>query len=247
MKDMTVTDTTQLRRRLVVANRILSNEGIIRGFGHVSVRIPDSNTMLISQSRSPAFVTEDDIIEMDFSGNVVNEENDVRTYKETIIHRAIYRNREDIGAVVHHHAPAVMPFTVTDIEIKPVFHMAALFYDGVPTFRAFDPDFGRLVVTKEEGERMAGVLDDYRAQLIDGHGANVTGATLKEAILATSYFVMNAQYQYQALQLGDPDYYTGPKESIENIIDDIILAPIAIDRMWDYLYNRLPVTDQEEK
>lgn len=240
-----MTDIAHLRQQLVTANRILANEGIIQGFGHVSVRVPDSETMLISQSRSPAFVTEDDIIEMDFGGNVLGEA-DARTYKETVIHRAIYRNQEGVGAVVHHHAPPVMPFTVTDTEIKPVYHLGAIFHDGVPTFRAYDPEFGRLVVTETEGERMADVLGDHRAQLIEGHGANVTGETLKEAILGTSYFVTNAQYQYQALQLGEPDYYTGPKESIENIIDDIIFAPIAVDRMWDYLYNQLPEAAREK-
>jgi ribulose-5-phosphate 4-epimerase/fuculose-1-phosphate aldolase len=239
-----VTDTETLRRQLVTANRILANEGIIQGFGHVSSRIPDTDTMLISQSRSPAFVTEADIIEMDFDGNVVGDE-DVRTYKESVIHRAIYRHRDDVNAVVHHHAPAVMPFTVTDIEIQPVYHLGALFHEGVPKFQEYDPEFGRLVVTEAEGERMAEVLGNNRAQLIEGHGANVTGATLKEAILATSYFVTNSRYQYQALQIGDPDYYTEPKESIENIIEDIIFAPIAIDRMWNYLYNRLPDTEQD--
>lgn len=243
-KNESVTERSQLQQQLVTANRILANEGIIQGFGHVSVRLPESDTMLISQSRSPAFVTEDDIVEMDFDGNVVDE-SDANPYKETVVHRAIYRQRDDVGAVVHHHAPAVMPFAVTDVEIKPVYHMAALFHDGVPKFRAYDPEFGRLVVTEAEGERMADQLGDHQAQLIQGHGANVVGATLKEAILATSYFVTNARYQYQALQIGEPDYYTSPEESIENIIDDIILAPIAADRMWDYLSQRLPESPDE--
>jgi ribulose-5-phosphate 4-epimerase/fuculose-1-phosphate aldolase len=237
-----VTDIEALQRQLVTANKILANENIIQGFGHVSRRVPDSDTMLISQSRSPAFVTGEDIIEMDLDGNVISD-GDFRTYKESVIHRAIYRNRENVNAVVHHHAPAVMPFTVTDIEIQPVYHLGALFHEGVPKFQEYDPEFGRLVVTEAEGERMAEVLGNNRAQLIEGHGANVTGATLKKAILATSYFVTNARYQYQALQIGDPDYYTKPEESIENIIEDIIFAPIAIDRMWDYLYNRLPDTE----
>jgi len=199
--------------------------------------------MFISVSRSPAFVTHTDVIKMDFDGNVL-EDQDERPYKETVIHRAIYRNREDVEAVVHHHAPPVMPFTVTDRKLQPVFHMAALFHDGVPTFRDYDPEFGRLVVTEDEGERMADVLGEKRAQLLDGHGANVTGGSLKETIIATVYFVMNAQYQRQALQIGDPEYFTGPKQMVENTIDDVILHPIAMDRMWEYLCNQLPEADR---
>jgi len=133
-----------------------------------------------------------------------------------------------------------MPFTVTNVELKPTYHMGALFHEGVPKFSDYDTDFGRLVATEEEGDRMAEVLGHRRAQLLEGHGANVIGAELKEAVLATVYFVMNARYQFQAHQLGDPSFYTAPQESIDSIVQDIILAPIAIDRMWEFLTSRLP-------
>jgi ribulose-5-phosphate 4-epimerase/fuculose-1-phosphate aldolase len=228
-----------MKSKLVTANRILANEGIIQGFGHVSVREPGSDEMLISRSRSPAFVEEDDIIRMDLEGNVLDDR-DVRPYGETVIHRAIYRYREDVNAVVHHHAPAVMPFTVVDTEIRPVFHMAALFADGVPEFSDYDLEYGRLVVTEDEGERMAENLGSHRAQLLEGHGANMTGKSLEEVIVSTVFFVMNAQYQRQAMQMGEPRYYEGPEESISNILEDIILAPLSQERMWEYLERNLP-------
>lgn len=228
-----------MRSTLVAANHVLANEGILGGVGHVSVREPGSDELLISRSRSPAFVAEEDLIRMDLDGHVLDDP-DASPYKETVIHRAIYRHRDDVNAVVHHHAPAVMPFTVTDIELKPVFHMAGLFHEGVPTFDDYDDAFGRLVVTEAEGDRMAAVLGDRQAQLLAGHGANVVGETLKQAVLATIYFVMNAEYQYQAELLGSPDYYTGPPASIENVIDDAINSPLVIDRLWEYFTRRLP-------
>lgn len=228
-----------LAHRLVTANRILANEGIAGGIGHVSVREPGADEMLISRSRSPSFVTEEDIIRMDFDGNVLGDRN-ADPYKETVIHRAIYRNRDDVNAVVHHHAPAVMPFTITDVEIKPVFHMGALFHEGVPTFDEYDLENGRLVVTEDEGERMAAVLADRRAQLLESHGANVTGASLEEGVLATVSLVMNARYQLQAELLGTPRYYTGPEESTRATVEDAILSPLVVERMWEYYTRRLP-------
>ena len=225
---------------LVTANHVLANEGIISGFGHLSVRDPDDDEAIyISCSRSPAFVSHDDIIRMDLDGNVLTD-GDANTYKETVIHRAIYRNRDDVHAVVHHHAPSVMPFTITDVPIKPAFHMAAQFADGVPKFDEYDPDFGILVATEEEGERMAENLGDHRAQLLWGHGANVVGERLPAAVISTVFFAMNATYQYQAEQLGTPTYYDGPPESIENIVEDVLLIPLVQDRMWEYLVRKLP-------
>lgn len=234
-----VQDIDRLKDQLVTANHVLANEGIIEGFGHVSVRHPDGNKLFISRSLSPRLVTRDDIMTMTFDSTIVENE-DKQPYLETVIHRAIYRNRSDIDAVVHHHAPDMMPFVATDTEIKPVFHLAALFHEGVPTFSDYDTEMGPLIVTEDEGDRMAEALGDKRAQLLENHGANVTGASLKETVLGTVYLVMNARYQVQVEQLGEPSYFDGPQEALDSTVDDVILADISIDRMWSFLYDRLP-------
>lgn len=223
-----------LKQQLVTANHILAEEGIIRTFGHVSLREPGTEEILIAGSRSPALVSEADIMRMDLDGTVL-EEAAAEPYKETVIHRAIYRHRDDVNAVVHHHAHEVMPFTISETELKPAFQNAALFHEGVPTFSDYDDEFGKLVVAEDEGDRMAEVLGECRAQLLEGHGANVVGANVKEAIMATKFFVMNARYQYQAEQLESPAYYEGPQASIDSMNHDVTLSPIAVDRMWEYL------------
>ena len=232
-----------IETKLVKANRILANEGIIRretGLGHVSVREPGSDEMLITLARSPAMVTTDDVIRMNLDGTIISE-TDRDPYLENVIHRAIYRRRDDVNAIVHHHAPAIMPFAITGKEWKTVFHDAALFHDGVPLFEEYDPAYGRLIVSEEEANRMAETLSDHRAQLLLNHGANVVGQGIKEAILSTMFFVINAEYQYQAELFGDPIEYDGPPESVESMVDDSILVPVVIDRMWEVLTSRLSV------
>lgn len=227
----------ECREELAAANRMLATEGIFRVFGHVSCRHPDGDKLLISRARPPALVTADDIVTMDFDGNVLDS--DARTYGETVIHRAIYRQRGDVNAVVHHHANDIMPLTGLDIDFKPVFHMAALFAEGVPTFDDFDVEGGRLVVTEAEGDRMADNLGDRRAQFIKNHGANVIGASLREAVVATIYFVLNAKYQFQMELYGDPTYYTGPEDSIRTMNEDVILTDLVFDRVWEYLSAKI--------
>lgn len=104
-----------------------------------------------------------------------------QSYLETVIHRAIYCNRDDVNAVVHPHTPELIPFTVADTEIKPVFRLAALFHEGVSTFSEYDVERGFHMVTEGEGARMAEALADKHAQLLENHGVNDTGASLKEA------------------------------------------------------------------
>lgn len=231
---------TSTEQDLVTANRILANEGFLDAYGHVSARAPDDpDQLLISSYRSPALVTEADLVRMTLDGDLLSDDVD-EIYSENVIHRAIYRSRPDVNAVVHGHPDAVIPFSVTAVEIKPVTHQGAPFFEGVPTFADYDDYRGRLLVTEAEGDRMAEVLGDCRAQLLKQHGANVVGRTVREMTMLAMFLVGNAAHQLAALSIGDPDYFTEPEDAIRTTVEDTVLRPRTVDRAWDYLVNRLP-------
>ena len=97
---------------LVAANHILFDQGVVDGFGHVSVRHPtESDRFLLARSIAPALVTAADIMEFDLDGNPLDAGGRA-VYLERFIHSEIYRARPDAGAVVHSHSPAVVPFSV---------------------------------------------------------------------------------------------------------------------------------------
>src|SRR5579864_992759 len=57
---------------LVTANRILYNEGIVDGFGHISVRHDKQPShFLLARSMAPGLVTAADIMEFDRDGEAV--------------------------------------------------------------------------------------------------------------------------------------------------------------------------------
>lgn len=232
-------DVDTLTERLVQANRILTNEGVLDGFGHVTARHPDhDDRMLVSRYQSSILVEEDDIIQMSLDGEILDDR-DVDTYSETAIHRAIYRHREDVDGVVHHHAPEIMPFAITGEPIEAAYHLGAIFADGVPLFDEYDHDKrGKMVIGEEEGNRMAENLGDHRAQLLQGHGANTVGRSLKESVVATIHLVKNAKYQRTSQQVGEPDYYTD-EDSIEAVREGVVLAPRTVDRAWDHLLAKV--------
>src|SRR5665647_48527 len=100
----------QLIDDLVAANRILADQGVLDGWGHVSVRHPrDPNRFLLSRSRAPELVSADDIMEFDLDSNPV-ESKGRPLYTERFIHGEIYKTRPDVMAIVHTHAPALVPF-----------------------------------------------------------------------------------------------------------------------------------------
>jgi HCOMODA/2-hydroxy-3-carboxy-muconic semialdehyde decarboxylase len=87
----------------------LPARGVVDGFGHVSMRHPDSpDRFLMSKSIAPALVVPDDIIEYDLNSEPCNA-NGRGSFLERFIHGEIYKARPDINSVVHSHSPSVIP------------------------------------------------------------------------------------------------------------------------------------------
>ena len=124
----------EVLENLVTANHILANEGVVDAYGHVSIRHPDrEDRFLLSCSRSPELVQEQDIMEFELDGTDVNP-GDRKPYLERFIHGAIYEKRPEIQSVVHNHAYEVLPFGVTDTPIRPVFHSAGRIGQKIPVW-----------------------------------------------------------------------------------------------------------------
>src|SRR5438094_7263360 len=116
---------------LVAASRILADQGVVDGYGHVSVRHDrDPNRYLMSRSLAPALVTAADVMEYDLDSNPVDAR-DRPSYLERFIHGEIYKVRPDVRAIVHNHSPSVIPFGVTGVPLRPLYHMSAFLWEGV--------------------------------------------------------------------------------------------------------------------
>src|SRR6266850_29054 len=124
----------KLLEDLVAANRILADQGVVDGYGHVSVRHPaDPQRYLMSRSIAPEMVTVTDVMEYDLDSSAVDARGRA-SYLERFIHGEIYRTRTDVRAVVHNHSPSVIPFGVSQVPLRPLYHMSAFLGGGVPVF-----------------------------------------------------------------------------------------------------------------
>jgi ribulose-5-phosphate 4-epimerase/fuculose-1-phosphate aldolase len=190
---------------LVAANRILATEGVLDGYGHVSVRAERKpGYFLMSRSLAPQLVTAADVMEHDADSEPVGD--DRKPYLERFLHGEIYRTRADVMAVVHSHAEAVIPFGITRGKLRPVFHMASFLWSGVPVFemRKFRAESDLLVRDLPTGKALARTLGECPCVLMRGHGMTVVGASLPEAVFRAIYTMVNARLQLQASQLEGP-------------------------------------------
>ena len=226
--------------RLVAANRILANEGVVDAFGHVSVRDPrNAQRFWLSRSRSPALVELDDLMAFDLEGTAIDARG--RTaYGERMIHAAIYAARSDVHSVVHNHAYDVLPFTITGEPLKPVVHTASVIGAEVPVWD-IRTRFGAtdmLVRSIEQGRDLAATLAGNTCVLMRGHGAAVVGASVERAVLTAIYLQVNAAVLLQALPLGLPEALSA--EEIARSAE-AQFSPLALDRSWEYFCQRAGV------
>jgi ribulose-5-phosphate 4-epimerase/fuculose-1-phosphate aldolase len=200
---------------LVAANRILADHGVLDAFGHVSVRSSqDPSRFLQARSGAPALVTEADIIEFDLDAKPIDP-GDKSVPLERFIHSEIYRARPDVKAIVHSHAPSVIPFGITAEKLRPVYHMGSFLGDGAPVFEIRDGAGAAtdlLIRTPAIGAALARSLGNAAVVLLRGHGDAVVGASLPEAVFRAIYTAQNADLEAAALRLGTVNFLT-PEEA----------------------------------
>ena len=222
-----------LIEELVVANRILFREGVVDGFGHVSVRHdkrPDH--FLLARNMAPALVTADDIVEFDLDGNPMNAQGRA-VYLERFIHGEIFRARPDVVAVVHSHSHAVVPFgIVRGVPFRPVCHMSSFLPMCTPIFEIRDvcgEENDLLITNGKIGAALAECLGDATCVLMRGHGSTVVGSTLREAVFRAVYTEVNAHLQSEAMRIGPVTYLS---EGEHRVATRTIAT--QINRAWDF-------------
>jgi ribulose-5-phosphate 4-epimerase/fuculose-1-phosphate aldolase len=201
---------------LVAANRILVDQHVLDGYGHVSARHDhDSNRYLMSRSLAPELVASADIMEYDLDSNPVDARGRP-SYLERFIHGEIYKVRPDVRAIVHNHSPSVIPFGVTGVPLRPLYHMSAFLWQGVPVFdirQAAGGPSDMLVREPALGRALAQTLGSRTVALMRGHGAVVVGPSLPHAVFRSVYLEMNAKLQAQAMAQGANVTYLDPEEA----------------------------------
>jgi ribulose-5-phosphate 4-epimerase/fuculose-1-phosphate aldolase len=218
---------------LAAASRILAAQGVVDGFGHVSLRHPQApDRYFMSRSVAPALVTPDDIIEYDLDSRPCNA-NGRNSFLERFIHGEIYKARPDVMSVVHSHSPSVIPFGLAGVRMQAMFHNAAFLAAGVPVFDIKEK-FGAtdmLVSDGAKGVALAQSLGRKDVAMMRAHGSVTCGPTLQTAVFRAVYAEVNARIQHWTLALagGSP---IAALDAEEGRLADVINQTAGM-RAWD--------------
>lgn len=195
-----------LKRRIALANRIAYQEGLHEEFGnefsgHISLRYDDDKLLmpghLHDQGRGLKDVTANDIITVDFEGNVI--EGGLEPVDEVVIHTSIYKARPEANSVAHLHSPASVALASTDSKILQISMRAAYFIDGIPILER-----GPGVIASDDiASEMIRYLGNYNVIIHRGHGVVTVGRNLEEACILGLYLEGAARNQLMAMRFGN--------------------------------------------
>jgi HCOMODA/2-hydroxy-3-carboxy-muconic semialdehyde decarboxylase len=228
----------QAKWDVMSANHILAREGVLDGYGHVSLRHPENpERFFLSRSRSPELVGVDDILEHTLAGDVVG--NDTRApYLERFIHGAIFAARPDVIAVVHSHQEDVVPYSISSVPLRPVWHQACSIGEHVPVWDIHDRfgDTNLLVTNNDQGHDLAAALGRNKIALMRGHGFAAAGGSLFEAVSMSIYLPKNARILTTATLLGGTVTAATPGEVA--LAGEVHPEQPAFKRGWEYWLTR---------
>ncbi|MBI3015745.1 MAG: class II aldolase/adducin family protein [Candidatus Tectomicrobia bacterium] len=235
------TDLGTLKKLVAQGSRILDATGVVDVFGHLSVRVPDSDRFLIPKAMSPGLVTPADVLTMNWNCDVV--EGDGPPFIEAVIHSSIYQLRPDVQAVAHFHSPMVIVLTMVGKEVRPIPGSSSTrpFLEGTPIYDELTPSMDTLITTREQGESLARRLGTRAAVLLQGHGAVVVGSNVQETCLRSSNLERAAQLQVYAEMIGSPRYLS-PQEAqrAREMLRQSNPAERSngLQRFWDYYLKK---------
>jgi ribulose-5-phosphate 4-epimerase/fuculose-1-phosphate aldolase len=192
----------ELRRKLAIMCRIVGMQGGIGLYGHISIRVPNSDIVLITPGAGTekTGVRIDQIFVFDLAGKIIHHPGGDRPMQipaEWRIHTQIHKDRPELGCVAHLHAHASTLLGIAGRDIVGVFAQGSIIESAIPTY-----DNPLMILDDASAVALSKTLGSQIACQMRGHGSVVVGETAESALAACTFIEQNAQYQIEAATLG---------------------------------------------
>ncbi|PKB64921.1 MAG: hypothetical protein BZY82_09990 [SAR202 cluster bacterium Io17-Chloro-G3] len=186
-----------LKEQVAHSCRILYDLGLMTYLGHVTVRIPGTDRLLLGFNRyTYGNTTADDILTFDMDAKKVDGPDVLLPY-ETFIYTETLKIRPDMNSVIHLHMPVSLAFGVARREILPLYiHHSEVLRFGLPTV-----DNPLLASTVDRGQSIARALKEAYACHMRGHGQVIVGRSVDHATALTLQLEEQAKMNLLASQL----------------------------------------------
>lgn len=159
--------------------------------GNVSVKLGEDRFLATPTGISKSFITPEKLVVVDGDGSIVSAEAGYRPSSEMKMHMRCYRDRPDVGAVVHAHPPTATGYAVAGRSLDEYSMIETVIAVGsIPLTPYATPS------TDEVPEAIAPYLQEHDVLLLQNHGALTVGCDL-----LTAYYRMETLDLYAKISL----------------------------------------------
>jgi L-fuculose-phosphate aldolase len=145
-------------------------------------------------------------------------------------HIWIYKNRPDVQAIVHTHAPHASALACTGSPLKTI-HMDSAMLHGT----AHLAEWPGVPVADDEGRIISGALGGAKTILLANHGLLTAGSSVEEATYLAVFFERAARMQLRAMAAGG---YKEVKKELAEEARDFLLQPSIVRGTFAYWARR---------
>ena len=179
--------------------------------GNVSVKLPDGTFLATPTGMSKSFIMPEKLVHIDQDGQILDASAGLKPSSEIKMHLRCYKEREDVGAVLHAHPPVATGYAVANKPLDEYSMIETVIALGsIPVTPYGTPS------TYEVPDRIAPYLGEHDALLLQNHGALTVGADLITAYYRMETLELFAKISLNAHLLG------GAKEISRENIDRLI-------------------------
>lgn len=164
--------------------------------GNISVRLDEQSLICSPTACHKGRMKPSDLVKVDIASG---EANGGRASTEIKMHLLFYREREDVGAIVHAHCPHAVALTLIGVDMRNAMLAESLYYLGdVPTVPYQTPSTMNLVDAIREHAL------DSKVFLLERHGVVALGKDIEEARTRLEVLEHSAKIMLLALGAGKP-------------------------------------------
>ena len=194
--------TAELRQEIARVGRLLYDKGFISASdGNISARLAPGRFLITPSGLHKGFLEPDQVLIIDEAGNVLGPSTAAnRTLKPTSelpMHLEAYRQRPDIGAVVHAHPPITIALSIADIPLADCLLPEVIVFLGlVPTTQYATPS------SEENVRAIRDLIANHDAIVLRLHGSLTVGRSPLEGFMRLETVEQNARIAFMLAQLG---------------------------------------------
>jgi L-ribulose-5-phosphate 4-epimerase len=192
-----------------LCKNLLKEKHVIGSAGNVSVRVKDDESELVLITPSNFNYTEmkpEDILIIDMEGKVI--EGDRNPSVEKQMHLSVYKERDDVNAIIHAHSIYSTVLSTLNLSLPPIMEELVPYIGG----EVLCAKYGE-AGTDELAEGVIKNLEERNAVLLSNHGNLCCGSHLEGAYTVLQYLERGARIYYLAKLVKDPNLL--PEDTVD--------------------------------